>query len=209
MNNSNKEIFSRNEEVSKMAFLNWRMDSDDVLNLFNLGDGYFLSTQILCDRLIASNKEKEADIVIFPIFMSFNHGIELYLKGLTLTVNQLLGVERKLDGTHNIKQLFDVLKSRVKDLDGQKKTNEFINDSSNLTEYINELIRTIVPSDKNDKMDFCRYPFTKRDGNHFYVDTWSNIEVDLENLKERISAISQKLEQYADFFYYERLLGSN
>jgi hypothetical protein len=58
MNNINKEVFSRNGVINKMAFLNWRMESDDVLNLFNLGDGYFLSAQILCDRLIADNKRK-------------------------------------------------------------------------------------------------------------------------------------------------------
>jgi hypothetical protein len=54
-------------------------------------------------------------------------------------------------------------------------------------------------------MDFSRYPFSKKEGNHFYVDTWSNIEVDIENLKNRIKIIYQKLEQYADYFYYERL----
>ncbi len=202
-----KEIFSRNDEIAKMAFLNWRMESSDIVNLYNLGDGYFLSAQILCDRLISCNNEKEADIVIFPIFMNFNHGIELYLKGLILTLNQLLGTERKIEGTHNIKQLFDILKSRIKDIDGQKNAYKFSVDCSNLAEYIDELMRKIVPNNKNDKMDFSRYPFTKRDGNHFYVDTWSNIEVDLENLKERIVAIFQKFEQYADFFYYERLEG--
>jgi hypothetical protein len=209
MNKTNKEIFSRNDMINKMAFLNWRMESDDIRNLFNLGEGYFLSAQILCDRLIADNKEKKADIVIFPIFMNFNHGIELYLKGLILTLNQILGVERKIDGTHSIKQLFNVLKSRVKDLDGQKKSNEFIEANSNLTEYIGELTRKIIPGVKNDKMDFSRYPFTKRSGNHFYVDTWYNIEVDIENLKERVKVIFQKLEQYEDFFYYERLQGDN
>jgi hypothetical protein len=74
-----------------------------------------------------------------------------------------------------------------------------------LKEYIDELTREIIPSEKNDKMDFSRYPFTKKDGNHFYVDTLSNVEVDIENLRERILAIFRKLEQYADFFYYERL----
>ncbi len=200
-----KEIFSRNDVIEKMAFLNWRMESSDVLNLFNLGDGYFLSSQILCDSLILNNQHKAADIVIFPIFMNFNHAIELYLKGLILTLNELIGIERKIDKTHRISQLFNTVKSRVKDLDGQKKSNEFNLDNSNLSEYIQELVQKIDPTDRNDKMDFSRYPFTKKDENHFYVDTWSNVEVDLENLIKRITSIYNCLEQYRDFYYWERL----
>lgn len=60
-----------------MAFLNWRMDSGDIINLFNLGDGYFQSALILCKNIIQNNERKKADIIIFPILMNFNHGIEL------------------------------------------------------------------------------------------------------------------------------------
>lgn len=200
-----QDIFSRNEVIDKMAFLNWRMENEDIANLFNLGDGYFESALILCNKCLSNNKGKIADILIFPIFMNFNHGIELYLKGLTLTLNELLKVDIKIDGTHNLKQLFSVFKSRIKDLDGQKKANEIVKDISNLQEYLNELTSKLNPNERNDKMDFSRYPFSKKDGNHFYVDTWSNIEVDIENLKNRITIIYQKLEQYADYFYYERL----
>ncbi|WP_396636738.1 hypothetical protein [Maribacter sp. R77961] len=209
MNKDIQDIFSRNEVIDKIAFLNWRMESGDIVNLFNLGDGYFDSAIILCDRCLSKNKGKIADILIFPIFMNFNHGIELYLKGLTLTLNELLKIDIKIDGTHNLNQLFSVLKARIKDLDGQKKANEIVKDNFNLREYLNELTTTLNPNQKNDKMDFSRYPFTKKEGNHFYVDTWNNIEVDLENLKNRITIIYQKLEQYADYFYYERLQENN
>lgn len=208
MINKTKDIFSRNDEINKMAFLNWRMESGDIVNLFNLGDGYFESSLILCDKCLSNNEGKVADIMIFPIFMNFNHGIELYLKGLTLTLNELLKIDIKIDGTHNLNQLFSVLMARIKDLDGQKKANEIVNDNYNLNLYIEELTSKLESNDKNDKMDFSRYPFSKRDENHFYVDTWSNIEVDLENLKNRIKNIYEKLEQYADLFYYERLESS-
>ncbi len=204
MTEKTKDIFSRNEEINKMAFLNWRMESSDIINLFNLGDGYFKSAIILCDKCLSKNEGKIADIMIFPIFMNFNHGIELYLKGLTLTLNELLDIDMKIEGTHNLNQLLSVFKSRIKDLDGQKKANEILDDNSNLQEYLNELTSKLKPNDKNDKMDFSRYPFSKRFGNHFYVDTWSNIEVDLENLKNRITNIHEKLEQCAVYFYYER-----
>jgi len=208
MTNKTKDIFSRNDEINKMAFLNWRMESGDIVNLFNLGDGYFKTSLILCDKCLSNNKGKVADIIIFPIFMNFNHGIELYLKGLTLTLNKLLKIDIKIDGTHNLNQLFSVFKARIKALDGQKKANEIVSDNYNLNQYLEELTSKLEPNDKNNKMDFSRYPFSKRDGNHFYVDTWSNIEVDLENLKNRIKNIYEKLEQYADYFYYERLENS-
>lgn len=208
MTNKAKDVFSRNEEINKMAFLNWRMESGDIVNLFNLGDGYFESSILLCDKCLSNNEEKVADILIFPIFMNFNHGIELYLKGLILTLNNLLEIDTKIDGTHNLNQLFSVFKARIKDLDGQRKVNEIVDDNYNLNQYLEEITSKLEPNDKNDKMDFSRYPFSKRDGNHFYVDTLSNIEVDLENLEYRIKNIYKKLEQYADYYFYERLKNS-
>lgn len=200
-----KNIFSRHDDINKMAFITWRMDEENIVNLFNLADGYFISTQKLCNELIMNNQDKKADIVIFPILMLFNHGVELYLKGLIMTLNNQIGNNRKLDGTHNLSQLFNVLCARIKDLEGQKESNKFIDANNNLKSYIEELMMKIEPTNKNDKMDFPRYPFTKKDGNHFYVDTRSNIEIDLVNLRERTIEIIRNLEQYADYFYFGRV----
>jgi len=167
MNNikSIKPIFSRNDDdIDKMAFVNWRMESGELRNLCNLADGYFQSATILIDDCLTENKDKKADIIIFPILACLNHGIELYIKSITLMLNKLIGNNLKIDGTHNLKQLFDTLKARIKDLDGQKRLNEFEKDFVNLSKYINELAQKIKASPKNNKMDFSRYPFSKKMG---------------------------------------------
>lgn len=106
-----------------------------------------------------------------------------------MTLHKLSQSENKIDGTHNLRQLISVLKSRIKDFDGQKKSNEFILENSDLYGYIQELVLKIEATNRNDKMDFARYPFTKKEGNHFYVDTFSNVEIDLENLNKRMKNI--------------------
>jgi hypothetical protein len=199
-----KPIFSRNDNIDKMAFLNWRMSSESVTNLFDLAEGYFDSSIILTKKCLVNNEDKKADIIIFPILTCLNHGIELYLKGFTLILNDILDNNIKIDGTHNLKQLFNTLKSRIKDLDGQKGLNEFEKEFKDLSEYIEELNAKIEASPKNDKMDFSRYPFSKKDGNHFYVDKWTNIVVDLENLVKRIKRIYKKLDSFSNYLYYDK-----
>ena len=199
-----KDIFSRNEDYRKIAFLNWRMDSDNILNLFNLGDGYFDSSLVLIEECLSNNKDKKADIFIFPIFTSINHGIEVYLKGITIAFNKMIQNGQNADGTHNLKQLFDTLKARIQDLDGQKALNQFEKDFEDLTAYINELNNKIESTQRNDKMDFSRYPFSKKNENHFYVDNWTNVEVDLENLKERTKSIKDKLDGFSEYVYYDK-----
>lgn len=202
--NKLKDIFSRNEDYRKIAFLNWRMNSDNIINLFNLGNGYFDSSLVLIEKCLSNNKDKKADIFIFPIFTGINHGIEVYLKGITIAFNKMLQNGQNADGTHNLKQLFDTLKARIKDLDGQKTLNQFEEYFEDLTTYINELNGKIESTQRNDKMDFSRYPFSKKNENHFYVDNWTNVEVDLENLKERTKNIKDKLDGFSEYVYYDR-----
>lgn len=204
-----KPIFSRNDNISKISFLNWRMESDSILNLFNLGYGYLNSAIILIEKCLEDNADKKADILIFPIFTGVNHGVEVYLKGLTLLINTILGNGLFIDGTHNLNQLFSTLKARIRDLDGQNKLNEFENEFEELSSYIIELNDKLEASQKNDKMDFSRYPFSRNKENHFYANSWKNIEVDLVNFRNRILIIKEKLQQYSDFLYFNRYQNEN
>ena len=204
-----KQIFSRNDDISKISFLNWRMEGDSIINLFNLGDGYMDSAVRLIDQCLEDNTDKKADILIFPIFTGINHGVEVYLKGLTLLINKLLGNGLSTDGTHNLNQLFSTLKARIKDLDGQKELNNFEKDFEELSSYISELNEKLEASQRNDNMDFSRYPFSKKRENHFYVNNWENVEVDLENFKTRIVIIKEKLENFSDYLYYYRYKNEN
>jgi len=201
--NSIKPIFSRNDVIDKMAFLNWRMESCEIQNVINLAEGYFQSTILLTESCLQTNTDKRADIFIFPILMCLNHGIELYLKANILILNKLLNNNLKIDGTHNLSQLFSTLKARIKDLDGQKSLNTFEKEFNELSNYINELIVKIKASPQNDNMDFSRYPFGKKGESHFYVDTLSS-EIDIENLLLRIHILFEKFSSKTEYFYYDR-----
>lgn len=200
-----KPIFSRHPDIDKMSFLNWRMESSDMRNVLNLAEGYIISAIQLSEKCLLDNEDKKADILIFPILANANHAIELYLKGLTIILNEILDNNQKIEGTHNLKQLFNTLKARIKELDGQRAMSEFEDYFIELSEYIDELVQKIDSTPQNDKMDFARYPFTKKFENHFYVDGFKNIEIDMENLKNRLESLSEKFESYSDFLFYERM----
>jgi hypothetical protein len=53
-------------------------------------------------------------------------------------------------------------------------------------------------------MEFSRYPNSKNDENHFYVDKWLNIGVNLENLLRKIEVTYQSLEGFSDYLQYSR-----
>ncbi len=82
-------IFSRNINIDKIAFLNWRISQNsDIRNLLNLADGFLISAIELAKHCLENNEDKRADILIFPILTNANHGIELYLKSLNWTLNE-------------------------------------------------------------------------------------------------------------------------
>lgn len=113
-----KPIFSRNEDIDRMSFLNWRIeDSSNFDNLINIAEGYFLSATTLISSCLKSNEDKQADILIFPILNNANHGVELYLKGLTWLFNSLLDNGKKIEGGHNIKQINETLLTKIKDFE--------------------------------------------------------------------------------------------
>jgi hypothetical protein len=198
-----KPIFSRNDVIDKMAFLDWRMESGGIQNIINLAEGYFQSAILQTESCLQDNSGKRSDIIIFPILMCLNHAIELYLKANILILNKLLNNNLKADGTHNLSQLYNTLKARIQDLDGHKASNQFAKDFKELSDYINELVAKIQASPENDKMDFSRYPFGKNGGNHFYVDTLSN-EIDLENLLSRMNIFFEKFDIFTEYLYFDR-----
>ncbi|MGE6355320.1 hypothetical protein ACQKCJ_15740 [Flavobacterium sp. NPDC079362] len=108
-----KEIFTRNDDYDKTAFLNWRTSKQqDVENLIVLAEGYLLSAIQLTKCCLVDNSDKKADILIFPILNNANHGIELYLKALIWTLNKLQKSIKKIEGSHNIKQMLDLVKGK-------------------------------------------------------------------------------------------------
>jgi hypothetical protein len=197
-------IFSRNEDHNKIAFMNWRMSQDSTIRYFmTLADGYLSSAIILAKQCLISNRDKQADILIFPILTNANHGIELYLKAMIWSLNQMLDSDLKIEGKHNISQMYKMVKSKINVLGGQSELKAFEEGMTELESYLEELTIRIEATSKKDKMDFSRYPVSTDYENHFYVDRFGNVEVDLENFVRRFEVISDKLGQLAEYFYEE------
>ncbi|MBK0382875.1 hypothetical protein I5M32_07870 [Pedobacter sp. SD-b] len=199
-------IFSRNEDYTKIAFLNWRIDKwSDILNILNLADGFMTSAIELAKLALHNNDDKTADILIFPILTNANHGIELYLKALTWMLNKKMGEETRIEGLHNIRQIYATVRSKIKNYGGDISLKGFLEKTQGLDNYIEELFAKTNATGKKDKMDFSRYPFDNKYENHFYVDQIGNVEIDLENFVERFTEIHESLEDLTDFLYYIEL----
>lgn len=201
-----KQIFSRNENIDKTAFLNWRISRDNgILNMINMADGFMLSSIRLAKLCLINNNDKNADILIFAILTNANHGIELYLKAIMWLFNVLLNSKQKTEGSHNIKQIFETVRAKAKLFGGNEGLKDFTNATVELQDYISELFVKINATSKNDKMDFSRYPFDKKYESHFYVEMIGNVEIDLENFVLRFESIRQSLENISDYLYYHEL----
>jgi hypothetical protein len=156
--------------------------------------------------------DNKADILIFPILFNANHAIELYLKSITWTLNILLNKDTKIEGQHDINQIFKVVCSKVHEFEKDKeRENEFNKLTINLKEYLDELFNKI--KDKSSRrpqnnIDFSRYPFTQKYVNHFYIDEIDNVVIDLENFIERFKEIGENLNCIADYYLYDVLEAS-
>ena len=192
-----KKIFSYNKRIEKTAYMNWRIDSrNQIDNMINIADGYKQSTLILTQQCLENNLDKKADIIIFPILFNANHAIELYFKSIMWAINTLLNRNKKLNSFKSLILEFEKDKEKYKYF---KKITE------NLEKYLNELNEQIEFTEgrrKFDGMDFSRYPFATNNHSHFYVETFDNIVVDLENFLERFKEIFYELENLAKYYSY-------
>jgi hypothetical protein len=200
------KIFKGNDDFTKSAFLNWRISSrEDIGNLIVLAEGFLSSSIQLCSVCLNDNNDKKADSLIFPILHNANHGIELYLKSMIWTLNRLIGGDLKIEGKHNIQQMFSTVRSKIKIHKDKDWLKHFDEQNSALNKYINEIFDSITGYGKGDNMDFSRYPITDKYENHFYIDHLDNIEIDLENLKEQLINIKERLDERASYFFYQEL----
>jgi hypothetical protein len=199
-------IFSRNIDIDKIAFLNWRFDSDgDLVHLLNLADGFLMSAIELTKKCLKNNNHKRADILIFPILANTNHGIELYLKSLIGIFNAINLGEFKIEKGHNIKQLYETAKAKSQLCEDKSIYIAFKDATTNLKHYILELFEKVDALPGKDKMDFPRYPFSTDNSAHFYVNAMRNVEIDLENFVTRFKKIKKDLDNFCDFLQYNVL----
>ncbi|WP_180276591.1 hypothetical protein [Lysinibacillus sphaericus] len=195
-----KEIFSQGI-VEKTAYLNWRTNRHDhIQNMLVIADGFRDSALLLVKELLKDNTTKRADNIIFPVLFNANHSIEVYLKAICWTQNLLLGNGDNFDGTHNLKSLFNKVVELEHKLNPQSDNTTFMDMLSKLDAYIVELygnIERTVNRNGNDKIihdiTFCRYTLSNDMEPQFYINTFENVVVDLENFLEVFKEIFDNL----------------
>jgi hypothetical protein len=202
-----RKVFQGNPDFNKSAFVNWRVDKDDPIgNLISMGQGFIKSSKFTLELCIKDNSDKIGDELIFPILTNLNHGIELYLKALIWTLNNIQSNESIFPKTHNLYNLMIHSLERIEDLDGKEALEEFTQTSITLLDYIKEINETIKTDSNSGNLDFSRYPFSRKLENHFYLNTYQNVEIDMPNLLEIINKIETILDDRVNYFYYHRLL---
>jgi hypothetical protein len=194
--------------------MNWRTNKHTHIdNMITIADGFIMSSILLAEQALNDNRDKKADIIIFPIFFNANHAIELYLKSITWTLNIILDKNFKIEGQHDIKQIYSTVKSRINEFEkDRERRKQFKNLTLNLKEYIDELFEKIEDksSIKNiDNMDFSRYPFSQQYVNHFYINEFDNVTIDLENFIQRLKEIGENLNAIATHYLYDILEAEN
>ena len=193
MEKNNKPIFSYNPDISKNAYMNWRIRGYNIAdNLMVLESGFEDAAKQLMKSVLDDNGSKQADVLIFPIMYAIDQSIELYLKAIIYNLEQLETGTPNNYKTHDIQSLFTTMMSLIKKQ--EQKTKGLQPYVAPLKEYIEELYSYIVNSKGKVQMDFTRYPFDTDKNPHFYVYTMKNVVVDVENLLNRYAEIIDCLE---------------
>jgi hypothetical protein len=201
-----KPIFTSNEDYHRTAFLNWRIQKGNgIRNLLNMAEGFLRSSLQQAKIALDNNEHNIADITIFPILANANHGIELYLKALTWMLNVLMDNTNRIEGSHNIKQIYDTVRSKIEKYGGVISIEHFDQVTDSLKNYIDELFDTIQTTGKRDNMDFSRYPFDTKYKDHFYVGEFEEVEIDLENFITRFGEIFVNFKTLTDVIFYQEL----
>lgn len=206
-----KKIFSYNKDINKTAYMNWRTNIHEPIHNMNvIADGYFKNAILLAKHCIEDNVDKKADILIFPMLFSVNHGIELYEKSICWSLNILLGYNSTFKSNHDIRGIWLTIKQKIKEYGfgyGHEEK-DFIQMTRVLESYINEISKTIMNDDINEayhNIDFSRYPTNNHNEYHFYLKTYENVVVDLENFIQVFENINDCLSTLANFYYYKTL----
>lgn len=202
-----KEIFSYNADIEKTAYMNWRTKSHEPIHDMNIiADGYFESAIMLAKCCLQNNQDKKADIVVFPMLFSVNHAIELYEKSICWSINILLNNKSKFKENHDIRGIWYTTKQKIKEFGfgAGHEEYDFNNMVIMLEAYLDEISRKIMKDDINKayhNIDFSRYPMNNHNEYHFYLQTYENVVVDLENFIVVFEDIRKCLNSLSNYYY--------
>lgn len=204
-----KDIFSYNKDNEKNAFMNWRTQHyDHIHNMIVIAEGFSDSALILVKEILENNSDKRADNLIFPILFNANHSIEVYLKAICWTQNQLLDKNDTFDENHNLQGLFKKVVDLENELNNSNDIAVFHEMLSDLKAYINELYgkieRTVIDKKGKNKIlhdiTFCRYTLNNDLEPQFYINTLDNVVVDLENFFTVFQGIFDSLDSLSTHY---------
>lgn len=204
-----KGIFSYNVDIEKNAYLNWRTHRHEhIHNMIVLANGFMSSSLFLTKQVLIDNRDKKADSLIYPILFNINHGIELYLKAISWSLNILTKTGKEFRTNHHLNELLQDVKSLVYLFESDtEKLKEFATRIKPLENYINELyskIEKVKPDGKKFySIDFSRYSLTLQGEPQFYINELDNVVVDMENLFEVFGQIHKSLDGIASHYLWD------
>ena len=203
------KIFKDNASIERTAYMNWRTRQDQpIYDMLIIADGYMKAAIMLGKNCLEDNRDKKADIVVFPMLFSANHAIELYLKAINWSLNILLNKNEIFCGGHDIRQIWNIVKKRISEFEIDKnKRKQFKDKTKKLEDYISELYEKIDKEHnahvKIKNMDFSRQPLNSDNEEHFYIENKKNEVVDLEMFVEIFEKIYYNLSCLAK--HYEEI----
>ena len=203
------KIFKDNASIERTAYMNWRTRQDQpIYDMLIIADGYMKAAIMLGKNCLEDNRDKKADIVVFPMLFSANHAIELYLKAINWSLNILLNKNEIFCGGHDIRQIWNIVKKRISEFEIDKnKRKQFKDKTKKLEDYISELYEKIDKEHnahvKIKNMYFSRYPLNSDNEEHFYIENKKNEVVDLEMFVEIFEKIYYNLSCLAK--HYEEI----
>lgn len=186
------KIFDNNLDIKKTAYMNWLMDShDNANNLYVIGNGYSEAALILIDSILFNNCDKKADRIIFPLLYNINQSIELLLKATIWVLERKESDKPTTYNEHDINALYCQMIAKIKRK--EQSTKGLIRHFDALTNYIDELYQKIGEKGEKPHIDFARYPTDINSKSYYYVETYNNEMVDIENLKKNYLEIIESL----------------
>lgn len=193
--------FEFSGNIENLAYLNWRFNfmRDTENQFYEMGKAYFETAKRLIDDCLSDNKDKKADIWIFPILFNIVHGTEIYLKGFNSQIRILDKIEKqehqesKIEGKHNILQLCQMAISLIKQSSHKDLLPEF--------EFVKNFI-DILYANTND-MTFARYPVDINKKPHFYAQQTENITINLDVLRIWVCKVFDILDSCTGFVDFQ------
>jgi hypothetical protein len=195
------DYFNFSGNLPSSAFLTWRFGSKNEVEtkFYELGKTYFDTALAMMQICLTDNRDKKADVWIFPILFHVVHGIEIYLKGFNsqyrifTKVSQFEYQETKIEGQHDIQQLCNVTLSLLRGNKDKDLLKEF--------GFVKQFIDILYAHTKD--MAFARYPLATDKTEQFYVSQGENISIDLEVLTAWVTRIASILENCTSFVDFQ------